>query len=180
MLLHVRLLHLGSGFIVEGTISDAKPVSFAVPYPDNWQVFLLDSPEFVTAGPVDLAGTNLETLQTSLSKGPLYLGAVQADTGEPQTLPCPLNCPVAAADFTPVPAALPESGGDTPFTPPLPLIGGGILWVLAFLAHQRYRALRPVYIPWTTLGKTPRLRADHNVDEWIGKTGDTASKNWDT
>jgi hypothetical protein len=184
ILLHVRLIHLGSGWITEGTISNAKAVSFPVPYPDEWQVFLLDPPEFTTADTVDLAGTNFETLQTSLSKGPLYLGTVQADTSEPQQLPCPLNCPTAAADFTPVPgpAALPESGTDTPSMPLLPFIGSGILLVLAFLAYQRYRALQPVYLPCPTLEKTPRLRrlrVDRKIDERIGKTGDTASKNWD-
>jgi hypothetical protein len=191
MLLHVRLIHLGSGFITEGTISDAKPVSFPVPYPDNWQVFLLDPPEFVTADTVDLAGTNLETLQTNLSKGPLYLGTVQADTDEPQRLPCPLNCPTAAADFKPGPVALPESGADTPSMPVLPFISSGILLFLAFFAYQRYRTLRPVYLPWTTLGKTPaRLHADHRVgfdrmagylhaDRRVDEQEDIISKSWD-
>jgi hypothetical protein len=185
MLLHVRLIHLGSGWIAEGTISDAKAVSFALPYPGDWQVFLLDAPEFAGDSP-DLTGTNLETLQTSLSKGPLYLGVVQANTGEPQQLPCPLNCPTAASDFTPAPApaALPESGAASLPLPLLPFIGAALLWGMAFLTYQRYRALLPASAPITGTALA-RLRADRRVDsdcrvgESVDKTRDAASQRSD-
>jgi hypothetical protein len=147
VLLHVQLIHLGSGWIAEGVISDAQAVSFAVPYPGDWQVFLLDAPEFVSGDTLNLAGTNLETLQTSLAQGPLYLGVVQANTGEPQQLPCPLNCPTAAADFTPAPAALPESGAAKLPLPLLLFIGAAFLWVMAFLSYQRYCLLLRVGAP---------------------------------
>jgi hypothetical protein len=165
MLLHVRLIHLGSGWITEGTISDAKAVNFPVPYPDEWQVFLLDPPEFATADTVDLAGTNFEALQTSLSKGPLYLGTVQADTGEPQQLPCPLNCPTTAADFTPAPAALPESGAARSPLPLLLFIGAALLWGMAFLSYQRYRLL---------------LSAPMPAGPEVGQTAEAAPQPWDS
>jgi hypothetical protein len=143
MLAHVQLIHQGSGWIAEGTISDLKAVSFAVPYPGQWQVFLIEEPEFATGEALELTGADIKMLQAGLSQAPLLLGVVEADTGEPQRVACPLSCPTAAADFTPAPAALPESGAAGVPLPLLPFIGGGILWLLAYLSYQRYRALRP-------------------------------------
>jgi hypothetical protein len=177
LLAHVQLIHQGSGWIAEGIISDAKAVSFPVPYPGQWQVFLLEAPELATGEALELTGADVEMLQASLSQAPLLLGVVEADTGEPQQVACPLNCPTAAADFTPAPApaALPETGAGRPSVPLLPFIGSGILWLLAYLAYQRYRAALPVYAPIVEI-----VPAHSHTSHKAGKIGDTTSERSDS
>ena len=46
MLTPVRLVHQGSGFIVEGTLSDAGDTRFVVPYPGEWDIFMTAPPQF--------------------------------------------------------------------------------------------------------------------------------------
>lgn len=135
MLAHVKLIHEGSGWIAEGTISDAKPVSFAVPYPGQWQVFLIDEPEFATVEALDLSGTDIEALQTSLSQAPVLLGVVEANGTQLQWVNCPLNCPTV--NFTPPPPIMPESGAATPPVSPLYLMLGGVgLCLVGFLLYK--------------------------------------------
>jgi len=80
--IHVRLVHEGSGWISEGTISMGQKASFQVPYPDRWQVFLINENE-----------------------PPVLLGTVQANGGA-QLLDCPAQCPAPP----PPPPVLPETG----------------------------------------------------------------------
>jgi len=135
MLAHVQLIHQGSGWIAEGTISDSKAVSFRVPYPGQWYVFLIDEPEFATGESLDLTGADVEALQTGLAHASLLLGVVEANTTEPQRVACPLDCPMV--NFLPAPAAMPQSGAATPSRGPLFVMIGGVgLCLLGFLLYK--------------------------------------------
>lgn len=66
---HVRLIHDGSGWIAEGTASTGQIAHFRVPYPDQWQVYLI---------------TDWDP--------PRLLGTVNANSGV-QLVDCPGDCP---------------------------------------------------------------------------------------
>ncbi|HXV99396.1 MAG TPA: hypothetical protein VEC93_13315 [Anaerolineae bacterium] len=66
---HVRLIHDGSGWIAEGTVSTGQIAHFQVPYPDQWQVYLITEED-----------------------PPHLLGTVNANSGT-QFVDCPGDCP---------------------------------------------------------------------------------------
>lgn len=66
---YVRLIHDGSGWIAEGTVSTDQIARFRVPYPDQWQVYLITDHE-----------------------PPRLLGPVDANGGV-QLVDCPGDCP---------------------------------------------------------------------------------------
>jgi hypothetical protein len=66
---HVRLIHDGSGWIAEGTASTDQIAHFRVPYPDQWQVYLITEED-----------------------PPRLLGTVNANSGA-QLVDCPGDCP---------------------------------------------------------------------------------------
>ncbi|MBI1881731.1 MAG: hypothetical protein HYR94_26435 [Chloroflexi bacterium] len=111
LLLPVQLVHDGSGFIVEGELSDTKPTRFSVPYPGHWQVWVTGSPHFMTAEAIDVSGSNMADLQSQLANGPVSLGLVEANTSEPQLVKCPLACVVDTPPAVETPPLLPETGG---------------------------------------------------------------------
>lgn len=130
MLAHIRLIHEGSGWIAEGTISDAKSTRFALPYPGHWEVFLLSPPEFMTVEALDMTQVNLAKLQASLAAGPVSLGIVEANAPQTRWVKCPLACVIESP-----PPELPVTGAETFF--PLQLyIGALLLWILAFLIYR--------------------------------------------
>ena len=100
LLAPVRLIHQGSGFIVEGTLSNQRSTRFSVPYPGQWQVVLLAPPQAATG-----ESLNLAPLEPSAE-----LGLVEANVLTPQFVKCPLNC---AVDPPPaIPETLPVTGED--------------------------------------------------------------------
>jgi hypothetical protein len=107
----VQLVHQGSGFIVEGELSDSKPTRLSVPYPGQWQVWITHSPRFMTADAVDVTGSNLADLQSQLANGPVSLGLVEANTAGPQLVRCPLACVIEPPPAVETTSYLPETGG---------------------------------------------------------------------
>lgn len=107
MLAQVQLVHDGSGFIVEGTISNFKPTRFPVPYPGRWQVFLLAPPEIISNQPIDNPQLNA-AVAASYSGEPTLIGSVEANTETPQYVTCPVAC------VTESPGLLPETGFRVP------------------------------------------------------------------
>lgn len=92
----VQLIHEGSGWIAEGTISTGGSTSFSVPYGGRWQVYLLEAPQV----------TPVEAASTLLSPGsyPHLLGVVNANSGTQL-----VNCPMVCVDL---PTVLPETGSE--------------------------------------------------------------------
>ncbi|MCP4710323.1 MAG: hypothetical protein GY869_17005, partial [Planctomycetes bacterium] len=131
------LVHQGSGWIVEYTISDVKNTPISVPYPGQWEVFLLSPPQFVTDGLMDVTGLNLAQLHADLANAPLSLGMVEANT-ESQLIKCPIACVTEVAAM-PEALLLPETGADKTNSYLLPFIGDVFLWLLIFLAYRAYR-----------------------------------------
>ena len=103
----VQLIHQGSGWIVDGVISNAGSTHFTVPYPGQWEVLMVSEPELVGATAADVTNLNLGQLESSLAVAPVSLGLVEANTSEPQLVKCPLACVI-----DPPPGALPETGAD--------------------------------------------------------------------
>lgn len=103
MLAHVQLVHDGSGFIVEGTISNLKPTRFPVPYPGRWQVFLMAPPDIISNQPIDNPQLNV-AVAASFKGEPTLIGSVEANTETPQYVKCPVAC------VTEPPVLLPETG----------------------------------------------------------------------
>ena len=103
----VQLIHQGSGWIAEAVISDAGSTRLAVPYPGQWEVFMIGEPELVGATAFDATNLNLEQLRSSLTVAPVSLGLVEANTPEPQLVKCPIACVIE-----PPPETLPQTGGD--------------------------------------------------------------------
>jgi hypothetical protein len=103
LLAPVQLVHQGSGFIVEGVISNLKNTRFSLPYPGRWEVFLTAQPEIVSP-----QASNDSGLRASLAEGqwtlPASMGIVEANSSVPQSVDCPLNC------VKPPPDTLPETG----------------------------------------------------------------------
>jgi len=108
VLISVQLIHQGSGFIVERTLSDSRSTTISVPYPGQWEVLMVNSPQFVTDGMMDMTGLNVAQLQADLANNPVSLGVVQANAG-PQMVKCPIECVI---ETTPEEFYLPETGQD--------------------------------------------------------------------
>jgi hypothetical protein len=98
LLAPVQLIHQGSGFIVEGTLSNQHSTRFSLPYPGQWQVVLVAPPQFAAG-----ESLNLASLEPSAA-----LGLVEANVLTPQRVKCPLNCTVDPPPA--VPETLPTTG----------------------------------------------------------------------
>ena len=103
----VQLVHDGSGWIAGAVLSDQHSSRVLVPYSGQWEVWLVGQPEIIVAETFDPSSTNLLQLQTELADGPVSLGMVEANTGQPQLIKCPLACVIS----TP-PTELPQTGRD--------------------------------------------------------------------
>ncbi|HMQ54598.1 MAG TPA: hypothetical protein PKD98_21150, partial [Anaerolineae bacterium] len=103
----VRLVHQGSGFIVEGTLPSEGGLRLGVPYPGKYDVYLLGSPQSQTGQSynIDFGNTNLEQIQTSLNSGPVLIDSIEANTVSPYLVRCPLTC---LALPTPIPTPQPQ------------------------------------------------------------------------
>lgn len=137
VLVRVRLVHRGSGFIAEDILSDAGSTRISVPYPGQWDVFMTNPPKFATAKVVDATGLNLAQLHANLANAPISLGMVEANSAAPQRVKCPIACVIEAPPVTEEPAYLPETG-DVPvanhfflYTKALFLVINGLLLILA-------------------------------------------------
>ncbi len=135
ILAQVQLIHQGSGWIAEGTLSDTKSTRLAVPYPGRWEIFLVDEPKLVSTEAVDPTGLNLSQLQAQLADGPVSLGTVEANVTEVQWVKCPIACVV-----DPPPPVLPETGSDQTPAALLLFIGSAFLWLLGFLSYRTWRS----------------------------------------
>lgn len=133
----VQLVHDGSGFIVEGMLSDQRDTFFALPYPGLWRVFMTTAPQFVTAQTVSVSDSNLAQLQAEVAVNPVFLGEVEADAPAAQVVSCPISCPATPA-IEPAPY-LPETGTNTSISPlsvVLAFVGlvitciGTVVWLL--------------------------------------------------
>ncbi len=133
----VRLVHEGSGWIAEGVISDAKSTRFTLPYPGRWQVFLAQTPQFMTAEAIDTRSLNIDQLKAQLAAGPISLGTVEANNPETQWVKCPLECVIIEEP----PAHLPQTGLVKPFRINFLLVSGLVVTLigLTLWAAVRYR-----------------------------------------
>jgi hypothetical protein len=93
----VRLVHRGSGWIAEGTVSNTGSTTFQVPYGDEWEVYMVSEPQFASVDEVGL-----------VNAGAQMLGVVQANSGV-QFVDCPVACPEI-----PPPTDLPTTGRQLP------------------------------------------------------------------
>lgn len=89
----VQLIHQGSGWIAEVTVSSAGNAQIAVPYPGTWDVFMTGPPQF-----------DQQTNITLPDNYPVFLGTVQANSGA-QAIDCPISC-----EEFPLPELLPQTG----------------------------------------------------------------------
>lgn len=89
----VQLVHLGSGWIVETTLSNGGSTQLPIPYPGEWEVIMTGPPSFSQGTSVEYANTY-----------PVSLGTVQANSGL-QVVDCPIECPE-------IPDFLPATGAD--------------------------------------------------------------------
>ncbi len=103
----VQLIHQGSGWIAEGIISDVGSTRISVPYPGQWEIFMMSEPEFIGATALDPTPLNLDQLRTDLLAAPISLGIVEANTAEPQLVKCPITCVIDSS-----PDYLPQTGGE--------------------------------------------------------------------
>jgi len=86
----VQLIHLGSGWIAETTLSTARDTLVTVPYAGAWEVWLVRDAQLVT-----ISTNQPNVKQPELLKPedlPFLLGTIQTGLGV-QTVPCPINCP---------------------------------------------------------------------------------------
>ncbi|MBN1218723.1 MAG: hypothetical protein JXM69_07340 [Anaerolineae bacterium] len=135
---HVQLIHQGSGWITEATLSDAQSTRLAVPYAGRWQVFLVSAPELVAPNMLDTTHLNLAQLQTQLTDGAVLLGEVEINADQTQWIKCPLVCVIEP------PPAMPVTGNETPHYPLFGLIGGSLFVLLGLLIfYWGYRFMRP-------------------------------------
>jgi len=141
VLIPVQLVHQGSGFIVERTLSDSRSTTISVPYPGQWEVLMVNSPQFVTDGLMDMTGLNVVQLQADVIDDPISLGMVEANAG-PQLVRCPVECVIEAEES---PFYLPETGSE-PTTPVFPPIIG-IIFVIGLLILPIYRIYLNKYQP---------------------------------
>jgi hypothetical protein len=124
----VKLVHDGSGFIVDGVLSTHDMTRFSVPYTGRWEVLLTGQLEFMTAEAVDVTGTNLAQLALDVSAGPISLGAVEANVVEVQTVKCPLACVIETPPAVEAAPYLPETGSDFSHSSILSVLG----WIVGF------------------------------------------------
>jgi hypothetical protein len=100
---NVQLIHEGSGWIAEATLSNLGNAQIRVPYEGEYKVWLISSPE-VSGTPIDPAtGQGSELIYPDSL--PALLGTVYTTSGT-QTVECPLICPE-------VPLDLPTTGWQT-------------------------------------------------------------------
>jgi hypothetical protein len=125
MTVRVKLVHRDSKWITEGVLSNVRNSRFDVPYPGEWEVFLVDVPEFTTAGLINPVNLNLDQLKAALANGPVSLGTIEANAG-PQLVECPIECIIEPAPDLPV------TGGEQP-TYTLLWIKGAYFIVIGFL-----------------------------------------------
>jgi hypothetical protein len=90
----IQIVHNGSGWIAEGTLSNSGSTSFSVPYAGEWRVYMTGPPQ-----------SNYPENISFPSSYPVLLGTVQANSGA-QTVDCPITCDV----LEPVPDLLPTTG----------------------------------------------------------------------
>ncbi len=93
---NVQLIHEGSGWIAEATLSNLGNAEIRVPYEGEWKVWLVSYPE-VFGTPIDPAtGQRVEPIfPASL---PALLGTVYTNSGT-QIVDCPLICPEVPPDL---------------------------------------------------------------------------------
>jgi hypothetical protein len=90
----VQLIHRGSGWIAEGVISNQTSTQFQVPYPGEYEVYLIEP----LTGGLEASGPL-----------PVFLGVVETNAGL-QLAACPTNC-LGLLEPTPLPPLiLPETG----------------------------------------------------------------------
>ena len=128
----VRLVHEGSGWIAEGELSTQQATRVSVPYPGRWDVLMIGNPRFNTAEAVDVTGTNLASLQDNGPDNPLPLGQVDANTGSPQMISCPILC-VIEPEPEEAPLYLPETGHAFGSSPLAALLAFGLIFMGAGL-----------------------------------------------
>jgi LPXTG-motif cell wall-anchored protein len=133
VLVPVQLVHQGSGFIIDQTLSDSRSTTISVPYAGQWEVFMVNAPQFVTDDLMDMTGLNVAQLQADLANDPVSLGMVQANAG-PQLVKCPIECVLEEQEEAP--AYLPETGQDK--TTSYLLLAAGI-FIVSVLVFQRFR-----------------------------------------
>jgi hypothetical protein len=102
---NVRLVHQGSGWINELTISNQGSTRVKVPYGGQWEVWLIDQPE---VSPLDGIDSSTITFPSDLPK---LLGVVSADSGV-QLVDCPVSCPEPVLPLIEeeAPPILPQTG----------------------------------------------------------------------
>jgi hypothetical protein len=135
----VRLVHEGSGFIAEGTISTQHSTHFSVPYPGYWEVFLTGQPQLATGQIPDLSRTNLAQLQANLADEPISMGVIEANTETAQMVRCPIECVIETPPAA-VPQYLPETGDDNVSPIIFLLIIGLTLIIAGFSSRVASRA----------------------------------------
>ena len=121
----IQLIHIGSGWIAETTVSNSGATRVQVPYAGEWQVFMTGPPQFNQPVPTEFPNSF-----------PLLLGTVKANSGV-QIVDCPISC----TEVT-VPDVLPATGGDNPIdntTSPLTIFSGLIL--ITLLANSLAKTL---------------------------------------
>jgi hypothetical protein len=111
----VRLIHEGSGFMVEGTISDLQSTHFALPYPGKWKVFMIAPAQFMTADAIVAPASNLAQVQAAVAVEPILLGEVEADAPAAQMVKCPIEC--VATPVADIPVHLPITGANKVTSP---------------------------------------------------------------
>ena len=120
LLAPVKLIHRGSGWIAEGVLSNHKPTRFLLPYPGQWEVYLMAQAEIIATDEAEIRA--LATVPTGAND---LLGVVEANVLEPQFVKCPLNCVIENPPATPL--ELPQTGSDYEETSPIIiLIVGGV------------------------------------------------------
>ena len=129
----VQLVHQGSGWIADETLSTQRSNRIMVPYPGKWEVFMTGQPRFITADAVNATGTNLAELQAQVADNTVSLGVVETNTAETQMVKCPIQCvgvPPPEEIFY-----LPETGTVINMSPIVALaITGLVLFVMGLFA----------------------------------------------
>lgn len=116
----IQIVHDGSGWIAEGTISNSGSTSFSVPYAGEWRVYMTGPPQ-----------TNYPENISFPSDYPVLLGTVQANSGA-QIVDCPFTCDIPE----PVPDLLPTTGDQAPQIVSIsPLIILSLLILVAVVAN---------------------------------------------
>lgn len=118
----VQLIHEGSGFISNADLSTHRDTNVGVPYPGRWEVFLTDSPRFMTTKAMDMSKTNMAEIDVDLSNGPISIGMVEANTVETQYVDCPIEC-LIEPEPTPTPTPTPQVVAQVEEQPLLPTTG---------------------------------------------------------